>query len=78
MLGITLFLRIRLCDVVAVVLTLEQRKTAFVEVKVGNPPSLPGHEGLVNENTLFPEFLNPLREIFHGKSDMVQAWAMVL
>ena len=71
-------LRAGLCDVVAVVLTLEQSETAFVEVKVSNPPSLPGYEGLVDENTLFPEFLNPLREVFYGKGDMMQTWAMIL
>jgi hypothetical protein len=60
------------------VLTLEQGETTLVEIKVGNSPSGPGYEGLAYENTLFPEFPNPFREIVHGKSDMVQTWAMVL
>jgi hypothetical protein len=71
MLGKALPLWIRLGDVVAVVLTLEQGETTSVEVKVGNPPSLPGYEGLINETALFPEFVNSLRKGAELSIDMM-------
>ncbi len=78
MLGAALFLGVCLCDVVAMVLALEQGEATFVEVKVGDSPPRPGYKGLVNENAILLEFLNPLREVLHSKSDVVQTWAVVL